>query len=90
VREAAALWVGCVAGAIPERDYLRIVADAGFTGIRIAEAKPIPLPDEVLAPHMSASGIAAFRASGVELRSVTVWASKPAAGAGCCGPSCCA
>ena len=77
VREAAGLYVGCVAGALPQAEYLGLIDAAGFAGVRIAEAKPIALPDEVLAPHMDAAAIAAFRASGVELRSVTVLATKP-------------
>lgn len=89
IREAAGLWVGCVAGAVPQADYLRIVADAGFTDVRVAEAKPIPLPDEALAPHMSAAEIAAFRASGVELRSVTVLGTRPGPATDCCAASCC-
>jgi arsenite methyltransferase len=78
VREAAGLYVGCIAGALPQAEYLGLIDAAGFTGVRIAETKPIALPDEVLRPHMGAAAIAAFRTSGVELRSVTVAATKPA------------
>jgi SAM-dependent methyltransferase len=77
VRVAAGLYVGCVAGALPEAVYLRLIAAAGFAATRIAKAQPIALPDEALAPHMSADAIAAFRASGVQLKSVTVLAAKP-------------
>ena len=44
VRAAAGLYVGCVAGAIPETDYLALLAKAGFEGVRIVEPKPIELP----------------------------------------------
>ena len=57
--------------------YLELIDQAGFADVRIAEAKPIALPDEVLAQHMGGEEIDAFRASGVELRSVTVLATKP-------------
>ncbi|MCL6609668.1 MAG: arsenite methyltransferase [Geminicoccaceae bacterium] len=77
IREAAALWAGCVAGAVPLADYLRLVAAAGLEKVRIAEARPTPLPDSVLAANRDAAGIAAFRASGVELRSVTLLARRP-------------
>lgn len=77
VRDAAGLYVGCVAGAIPETVYMGLIQEAGLEGVRVAEAKPIPLPDEVLAAHMSAAELAAFRASGVELLSVTVLGSRP-------------
>jgi len=61
----------------PLADHLRLVAAAGLEEVRIAEARPIPLPDAVLAAHLDAAGIAAFRASAVELRSVTLLARRP-------------
>ena len=45
----------------------------------LAEAKPVAMPDDALAPHMEAEEIAAFRASGIVLKSVTVIGSKPTA-----------
>ena len=86
IRKAAALYVGCVAGAMPETDYLATIRKAGFEDVRIAERKPIPLPDEVLREHLSQSELAAFRASGVGLLSVTVLGTRPAA---CCRDDCC-
>jgi arsenite methyltransferase len=78
VREVAALYVGCVAGAMAERSYLGLLETTGFQDVRIAEARPIPLSDEALAGYMSAADIAAFRASGIALKSVTVLGTKPA------------
>jgi arsenite methyltransferase len=78
VRAAAGLYVGCIAGALPESTYLALVAAAGFDGIRLAKETPIALPDEALSSHLSGEEIAAFRASGVQLKSVTVLAAKPA------------
>jgi SAM-dependent methyltransferase len=78
VREAAGLYVGCIAGALPQDAYLELVAAAGLDEVRIVEARPIPLPDSALAPHLDAAAIAAFRKSGVELRSVTLLARRPA------------
>ena len=78
VREVAALYVGCVAGAMAEERYLALLETTGFEDVRVAEAKPIALSDEALAGSMSAADIAAFRASGVTLKSVTVLGTKPA------------
>jgi SAM-dependent methyltransferase len=36
-------YVGCLAGAMLKDDYLRAVADAGFSGIRLLEERPYPL-----------------------------------------------
>jgi SAM-dependent methyltransferase len=79
VQDAAGLYVGCVAGAMPEEDYLALLAEAGFNAVHVAEAKPIALPDDALVPHMDAEELVAFRASGIGLKSVTVLGSKPAA-----------
>lgn len=77
VRQAADLSVGCIAGALAEAEYLALIAAAGFEGVRIAKAQPISLPDEALSPHMSGEEIAAFRVSGIEIKSITVLAFKP-------------
>jgi arsenite methyltransferase len=86
IRQAAGLYVGCVAGAAPEADYLATIRAAGFTDVRIAERKPIPLPDAALREHLSPAELQAFRASGLELASVTVLGTRPAA---CCTSDCC-
>jgi arsenite methyltransferase len=78
VQDVAGLYVGCVAGAVPEADYLSLLGEVGFERVRVAEAKPIALPDDALAPHMDAEELAAFRASRIALKSVTVLGSKPA------------
>jgi len=78
VRNAAALYVGCIAGALPEAEYLALIEAAGFAGTRIVATRPIDLPDAALSPHLSAAEIAAFRASGVRLLSATALASRPA------------
>lgn len=77
VRDAAGLYIGCIAGALPEAAYLALINAAGFQDACVAEARPIALPDEILAQHMGRDEIAAFRAGGVQLRSVTVRACKP-------------
>lgn len=77
IRKAAALYVGCVAGALPRDEYLRLIKEAGFEAIDVAEAKPIDMPDDVLIPHLDSAGLAAFRRSCISLLSITVRANKP-------------
>lgn len=77
VTRAAALHVGCVAGAIPEADYLAILRDQGFAEVAVVERKPVLLPDEALRPHMDEAALARFRASGVTVQSVTVVGVRP-------------
>jgi SAM-dependent methyltransferase len=79
VQDAAGLYVGCVAGAMPEAHYLAMLDHVGFERVHVAEAKSVTVPDDALAPHMEADEIAAFRTSGIVLKSVTVIGSKPTA-----------
>ena len=77
IRKAAALYVGCVAGAEPEADYLAIVGNAGFGDIRIAKSRRINLPDDVLVGILSADEIAETRNADLYVKSVTVIGVKP-------------
>jgi arsenite methyltransferase len=79
VQDAAGLYVGCVAGAMPEGHYLALLREVGFERVQVAEAKSVAIPDDALAPHMDAAALAAFRASAIVLKSVTVLGFKPAA-----------
>jgi SAM-dependent methyltransferase len=78
IRKAAALYVGCVAGAEPEVDYLAIVRSAGFMGVRIAKSQRIQLPDNVLAGILSSNEVAVARDADLHVKSVTVIGVKPA------------
>ena len=78
LREAAELYVGCVAGALPFEEYLGIIQETGFAGIDIKVAKRIDLPDEVLLKHIGSGALSAYRASGAAVLSVTVVGTKPA------------
>src|SRR5512132_3938323 len=59
IRHAVALYVGCIAGALPREHYLRLI-EAGFDNVEVAETKPIELPDSVLHGHIDDLQIAAF------------------------------
>jgi arsenite methyltransferase len=78
IRRAAALYVGCVAGAEAETRYLDIIKSAGFHDIRIAKSRRIDLPDATLAGTLAADEIAAARGADLHVRSVTVIGVKPA------------
>jgi arsenite methyltransferase len=77
IAEVAALYVGCVAGALPEERYLAVVRDAGFSAVTVAERKPIVLDEELLTEHLSPDALQRFRRSGVGLASITVVALRP-------------
>src|SRR6266850_2297946 len=90
IRQNILLWVGCVAGALEEKEYQEKLARAGFGSIEVeptrvyktAEARDFlaaaGLAPETVGPQIDRKFISAF-----------VRAVKPATKAACCGPACC-
>ena len=90
IREAAEMYAGCVAGAIQKQVYLELIEANGFKKITVQKDKAIIIPDDILSSYLSAEQIEAFKQSGTGIRSVTVYAEKPAEDKkACCGPQCC-
>lgn len=87
LRKAAEFYVGCVAGALQIGDYLGVVGGAGFEGMEVAKRREINIPDADLLQHLSPDELAAYRASGARILSITLRASKPVTQ--CCDTSCC-
>ena len=90
VRRNMELWVGCIAGALKDTEYLSKLASAGFTDIELDPWRVYHVEDarafltdcgldvDALAPQVEGRFASAF-----------IRARKPAAAA-CCGPACCA
>jgi len=88
VRQNMLLWVGCLAGALEDDDYMAKLAKAGFEGIDIEPTRVYDIEDA--RAFLSGRGIDVNAvASQVEgkFRSAFIRARKPAA---CCPPCCCA
>lgn len=91
-KQVAELYAGCVSGAVQQQVYLEMITEAGFTNMQLQKEKPIIIPDKVLLQHLSAEEVAAFKQSNVAIKSITVFAQKPAKdernccepGSGCC------
>jgi len=89
VQRSMELWVGCIAGALRDYDYVAKLARAGFDAIdieptrvyNIADARQFLAGDgidvDAIAPQVEGKFISAF-----------IRAMKPAAKS-CCGPTCC-
>ena len=90
LKETAEMYAGCVSGAIQKQVYLELISANGFENITIQKEKPIYIPDDILIKHLSAEEIASFRAGGIGIFSITVFAQKPTEtkqctpGGGCC------
>jgi arsenite methyltransferase len=88
VRQSMMLWVGCIAGALDENDYLAKLAGAGFEDISIEPTREYDVEDarqsltqagidvDAIAPEVHRKFFSAF-----------IRASKPKAA--CCAPGCC-
>lgn len=88
IRKNVELWVGCVAGALEEMEYVHKLARAGFDAIDVEPTRVYDINDaraflsgqgvdvDAIAPQVDGKFMSAF-----------IRAKKPAA---CCGPGCCA
>ncbi|HEV2641421.1 MAG TPA: arsenite methyltransferase [Candidatus Elarobacter sp.] len=90
VRRNMELWIGCVAGALEEQEFMRLLREIGFenpsiepTRVYTAEDAGAFLTGSGLDPETFARDIDGKFMSGF------VRATKPTVG-GCCGPDCCA
>ena len=72
-------YVGCVAGALSYEDYMGIIRDAGFDAVAVKSSRQADLPEEFLLENIGADGLAAYRASGASVLSITVVAERPRA-----------
>jgi arsenite methyltransferase len=92
IRKSVLLWVGCIAGALEENDYLNKLRVAGFSAAEIEPTRIYRVEDareflagqgfdvDALAPQVDGKFFSAF-----------VRATKPASeDKSCCGPACCA
>jgi arsenite methyltransferase len=88
VRNSMELWIGCVAGALEEQEFLRLLRDAGF-------AKPSIEPTRIYKAEDAAAFLSGTNLKALEVASqidgkfmgAFVRASKPIGQ--CCGPNCC-
>ena len=88
IQEAAEMYAGCVSGAIQKDVYLKLIEVQGFQNITVQKDKAIEIPDDILSQYLNAEEISLFRNSGSSIRSITVYAEKPAENS-CCKPGCC-
>ena len=71
LRDSAALYAGCVSGAIAQEDYLGLLRAAGFSDVQVARERVIDIPDSILHQVASREEVDAFKRSG-GIASITV------------------
>lgn len=92
LRTSAEMYAGCVSGAIQQDEYLQVVQQAGFRGIKLQKEKKITIPDEILSVYLSTPELEKYKSGELGIYSITVYAEKPAAEGeqeACCEPGCC-
>jgi arsenite methyltransferase len=91
-KQVAELYAGCISGAIQKKEYLDIIEEAGFTNVTLQKEKKIILPDDILSNYLNPEEINEYKNSNVSIKSITVYAEKPAKDErNCCEPGnkCC-
>jgi SAM-dependent methyltransferase len=97
IRRSMELWIGCVAGALEETEFLTLLADVGFENADIEPTRVYEIDDaraflasagqeiDTRAEEMAGRFMSAF------VRAEKPRAEKPRAedSAACCGPTCC-
>jgi ubiquinone/menaquinone biosynthesis C-methylase UbiE len=95
VRQSMLLWVGCIAGALEEKDYVAKLTAAGFTNISLEPTRVYDIEDarqflteagvavDEIAPQVEGKFLSAF------IRANKPAAAEAASSAACCAPGCC-
>ncbi|HET8656337.1 MAG TPA: arsenite methyltransferase [Longimicrobiaceae bacterium] len=94
VRRNMELWIGCIAGALEESEFRRLLEEAGFEGVEIEPVRVYDVEDarvflaeagldvDALAPSLRGRFMSAFVRA-------TKPARAPVEAGSCCGPTCC-
>jgi arsenite methyltransferase len=88
IKKSMELWVGCVAGALSDYEYVAKLANAGFDNIDIEPTWVYSIEDA--RAFLSGQGLevdSLAREAGDKFTSTFVRANKPATA--CCAPGCC-
>ncbi len=72
LRKSAEMYAGCVAGALQQDEYLRIINSTGFVSTEIKKTKVIELPDEILKNYLDDEGIKSYKNNLTGIFSITV------------------
>jgi SAM-dependent methyltransferase len=91
IRKSMELWVGCISGALEEKEYQEKLARAGFESIDVEPTRVYKA--EEARDFLAAAGLDP-ESVGLQIDgkfiSAFVRAVKPAGKVACCGPTCCA
>jgi arsenite methyltransferase len=78
IRNAAALYAGCVGGAVQKDKYIGFIKDSGFENIKIQKEAAFMLSDEALLKYITQDELSKLKSSNTKVLSINVYAEKPA------------
>jgi len=76
LKKSAELYAGCVSGALQQKDYLKIINNAGFSDVEIKKTKRIELPEDLLSLYLSEKGLKEYKENLKGIFSITVVGTK--------------
>jgi arsenite methyltransferase len=76
LKKSAEMYAGCVAGALQQDEYIKIIEETGFKNVEIKNTKIIDLPDDLLARYLSPAEIENYRQKIEGIYSITVVANR--------------
>jgi len=77
LRDEAALYAGCVSGALTKDEYMKVIHDAGFVNVTIQKERKINLPDELLKKYLNEEQVRDYKEKFAGIASITVYGEKP-------------
>lgn len=76
LKNSAALYAGCVSGALNQNDYLNIILETGFVNVQIKKSRKIELPEDLLDKYLTPDGLKDYKENLKGIFSVTITARK--------------
>ncbi|MDO8953015.1 MAG: arsenite methyltransferase [Draconibacterium sp.] len=76
LKQSAAMYAGCVAGALQKEEYLGIIENQGLTNIQVHKERNIEVPVSILEEYISEEELDSFKKLGAGICSITVSAKK--------------
>jgi len=77
LRDEAALYAGCVSGALIKEDYLKLIEEAGFINVNVQKETKMQLPDTILEKYLEPTAIERYKNEFSGIASITVYGEKP-------------
>jgi arsenite methyltransferase len=76
MKKSAAMYAGCISGALQQEEYLGTITQSGFKNVEIKKTKRIDLPDDLLKNYLDDGGIKSYKENVKGIFSITVVGSK--------------